>query len=197
MLIGACIQVYTDHKNLTFDDLKTQRVLLWHNKIEEFSPWLHYIEGEKNILADNLSWLLRLPTPSQIAEGKKLVEPVIVSEDKDNKDRFLASCEDSSCLNEDIYNIFECYLNLPQTPHPAQNSLSSSCICELQQQDEQPLAPQVKYPEQYIYKLLDEDVDEIICYVQPGDNPDKQWCIELQEQRLEETDKWFHQVMGV
>jgi hypothetical protein len=66
MLLGACIHVYIDHKNLTFDNIKTQRVLRWQNKIEEFSPWLNYIEDEKNILADNLSWLLCLPTPSQI-----------------------------------------------------------------------------------------------------------------------------------
>jgi hypothetical protein len=41
MLLSACIQVYTDHKDLTFDDIKTQRVLRWQNKIEEFLPWLH------------------------------------------------------------------------------------------------------------------------------------------------------------
>ena len=161
-------------------------------------PWLHYIEGKKNILADNLSCLLCLPTPSQIAEGKKLVEPAIVSDNKDNEEGFLASCKDSGCLDEDIYNIFECYLNLPEIPDPAQNPLSFSCIHEQQQQDEQLLALQVKYPEQYmyIYKSLDEDVDDIICYVRPGDNPDEQWRIALLQQMLEKTVKWFHQVMG-
>jgi hypothetical protein len=102
--------------------------------------------------------------------------------------------KDSGCLNEDIYNIFQCYLNLPEIPDPAQNLVSFSCICKQKQQDEQLLALQVKHPEQYIYKSLDKDVDDTICYVQPGDNPDKQW--ELPQQMLEETVKWFHQVMG-
>jgi hypothetical protein len=47
----------------------------------------------------------------------------------------------------------------------------------------------MKYPEQYIYKSLDKDVDDIISYVRPGDNPDKQWCISLPQQMLEETVK--------
>ncbi len=55
MLLGANIHVVTDHKNLMFDTLKTQCVLRWCTKIDEFSLMLHYIEGPRNILADNLS----------------------------------------------------------------------------------------------------------------------------------------------
>jgi hypothetical protein len=63
-----------------FDTLKTQRVLRWRTKIEEFSPMLHYIQGPRNILANNLSRLHPLVTTAQIPEGnKKLVEPAEVS----------------------------------------------------------------------------------------------------------------------
>jgi hypothetical protein len=78
-----------DHKNLTFNTLKTQHVLRWHTKIEDFSPMLHYIEGPRNILANNLSRLYPLVTPAQIPEGKKLVEPAEVSIKEEDKAYFL------------------------------------------------------------------------------------------------------------
>jgi hypothetical protein len=62
--------IFTDHKNLTVDTLKTQHVLCWHTKIEEFSPILQYTKGDHNILANNLSRLHCLATLAQIPEGK-------------------------------------------------------------------------------------------------------------------------------
>jgi hypothetical protein len=69
-LLGADTHVFTDHTNLMFNTLKTQHVLHWLTKNEEFSPMLHYIEGPRNILANNLSKLHCLVTLAQIVEGK-------------------------------------------------------------------------------------------------------------------------------
>jgi hypothetical protein len=163
MLLGADIHVFMDHKNLTFNTLKKQCVLRWYTKIEEFSSMLHYIEGPRNILANNLSRLHCLVTPAQIVEGKKLVEPAEVSIEEEDKAYFLNQ-EYSSLYKEDIWECIECYLNLPDTPHPDENPLNYAHICELQQQDKQLLALQVKYPDNYVNLQLDDNVDDIICY---------------------------------
>jgi hypothetical protein len=123
MLLGANIHVFTDHKNLTFDTLKTQHVLRWHTKIEEFSPMQHYIEDPCNILANNLSRLHCLVTPAQIVEGKQLVEPVEVSIEEEDKVYFLDQ-EYSGLYNENVWECIEFYLNLPDTPHPDENPLN-------------------------------------------------------------------------
>ncbi len=163
MLLGANIHVFTDDKNLTFDTLKTQRVLCWCTKIGEFLPMLHYIKGPHNILANNLSKLHRLVTLAQIAEGKKLIEPAEVSIEEEDEAYFLDQ-EYSDLYNENVWECIECYLNLPDTPHPDENPLNYAHICELQQQDEQLLALQVKYPDNYVNLQLDDNVNDIICY---------------------------------
>jgi hypothetical protein len=95
---------------------------------------LHYIKGPHNILANNLSMLHCLVTPSQIVEGKKLVELAEVSIEEKCKAYFLDQ-EYSGSYNEDIWECIECYLNFPDTPHPNENPLNNAHICELQQKD--------------------------------------------------------------
>jgi hypothetical protein len=145
-------------------------VLRWRTKIEEFSPILHYIKSPCNILANKLSRLHRLVTPAQIAEGEKLVEPAEVSNEEEDKAYFLDQ-EYSSLYDEGIWECIKCYLNLPDTPHPDENLLNYAHICELQQQDEQLLALQVKYPDNYVNLQLDDNVDDIICYKKIPLNP--------------------------
>jgi hypothetical protein len=100
-----------DHKNLTFDTLKTQHVLRWLTKITEFSPMLLYIKGSCNFLLNNLSRLHCLVTLAQITEGKKLVEPAEVSNEEEDKAYFLDQ-EYSGRSDDDVWECIECYFNL-------------------------------------------------------------------------------------
>jgi hypothetical protein len=172
-----------------------QHVLRWHTKIEEFSPMLHYIEGPRNILANYLSRLHCLVTPTQITEGKKLVEPAEVSNKEKDKAYFLDE-EYSSVYDNKIWECIECYLNLPEIPHPDQNPLNYTHIHELQQQDEQLLALQIKYPDNYVNLQLDNDVDDIICYKYKKGPTQPNSKFVFPKSMVVDTFKWFHQVMG-
>ena len=55
ILLGQKIVVHTDRKNLTCKNFNTERVMRWRLILEEYGPTLHYIKGERNIVADALS----------------------------------------------------------------------------------------------------------------------------------------------
>jgi hypothetical protein len=75
ILLGQRIIVHTDHKNLTYKNFNTERVMRWRLILEEFGPELKYIKGSNNIVADALSHLNiqkyadnNKPTNSYLAE---------------------------------------------------------------------------------------------------------------------------------
>ena len=57
ILLDHKVIVHTDHKNLTYKNFNTERVMRWRLVLEEFVPGLHYIKGEEDIVADALSRL--------------------------------------------------------------------------------------------------------------------------------------------
>ena len=59
ILLGHQITIYTDHKNLTYRNFNTERVMRWRLILEEFDPELKYIKGENNVVADALSLALK------------------------------------------------------------------------------------------------------------------------------------------
>ena len=91
--------------------------------------------------------------------------------------------------------LLECFLNLPEMNTPAENPLNMEWICTQQQQDAGLLDRAIKYPTRYITKTMENDVD-VLCYVKPDDDPNRQWKIALAQGMILPTIKWFHQILG-
>ena len=86
--------------------------------VEEYLPTFHWIEGPKNIIADNLSRLHHLITPAQLTEGKILVEPAPVTDEENADEAFFLDQDHAGVFGEDILNSLDCYLNLPESGNP-------------------------------------------------------------------------------
>jgi hypothetical protein len=105
--------------------------------------------------------------------------------DERNKPKLLSYTYDST--------VEHCYLNLPKDM-VEDNPLDLENIKERQDHDKKLMQSTVKYPEWYTRKTTN-DVDDILCYIKPGDNPAKR-KIALPEDLIKSTIKWYHQVTG-
>jgi hypothetical protein len=66
MLLGAVINIHTDHKNILGIGDSSQRRLRWISYVDEYGPTLHYIKGPNNVIADTFS---RMPMQASNAFG--------------------------------------------------------------------------------------------------------------------------------
>ena len=66
ILLGRRVRIHTDHKTITFMKTSSPRpqTLRWLFTISEYTPELHWIEGDTNIVADFLS---RYPMAEELA----------------------------------------------------------------------------------------------------------------------------------
>ena len=68
ILLGQQIMVYTDHKNITYKNFNTEHIMRWRLLIEEFGPIIKYIKAPKNVIANALSRLNLISSPSNVQD---------------------------------------------------------------------------------------------------------------------------------
>ena len=197
MLLGAELHIHTDHKNILHVGDSSQRRLRWISYVDEYGPTLHYVEGPANVVADTFSRLSRNDTPTSSTVGKKHRSPTDNNSESDDEtplDNFFSFTEDSemlecfACLPSE-----ECYLNLPEDL-VTDNPLDMENIKDKQDADHTLQQTATKYSDRFMRRRVG-TVDDILCYVKPGDPPNN-WKIALPKELLKPTIQWFHQVTG-
>jgi transposase InsO family protein len=179
MLLGARIFVFTDHKNLTFKNLNSSRVLRWRLFLEDFDVTYSYIEGKQNVLGDAFSRLPRLDDTA-ITEGKK-------SSASESEESLFFSLTDNKIL-------FDCFLNLP-TQQQMRYTLDLKWIQENQFEDEKLNEMRQQHPGNFPAHTI--DGVPLLCYRHDHlDENTTNWKICIPSGLLRDMVLFFHKVLG-
>ena len=212
-LQGGVVCVYTDHKNLTFNTLSIQQVLLWRIFMDEFDLTLGYIEGKNNVLADAF---LRLPIMDRsVAVGdnnnqRKGTQPINFHTIKVPRDDTLIDDEHfftveemyvkEKCLHKDeLYfsakdeeEIMDLFLNLPLLTE-MQNPINIQQIANHQQQDAELLLLHQTNPMLVLMQHIN-GVDVLTMLTEP--NQPNLWKIYLPANLVVNMIHWCHVTLG-
>jgi hypothetical protein len=171
MLLGTRIDVFTDHKNLTYQNITSPRVLRWRLLFEEFNCTLYYKKGSENIVADALS---RLP------RGPPTVEK--------SPNNYLDSMSSSLIEDDELHEFFLLHPTLPGLQGaPADYSY----IFTRQQNDPILLALQQQFP--LLYPTHRFGRHDLICY-QPS--PNSRPVIFINDQDAIPLIEWYHTALN-
>ncbi len=198
MISGAELHIHTNHTNILHIGDSSQHYLRWISYVDEYGPELHYVEGSANVVADTFLRLAWKDTPTPPAVGKKQPAAFISNPESNLEDtpldNYFSWTDDQemlqcfTCLPDE-----ECYLNFPGDLI-TDNPLYIENIKEKQDTDDTLQYQAEKYPDCFLQRRVG-TVDNILCYVKPGDTPNN-LKIALPKALLHPTIQWFHQVTG-
>ena len=196
MLLGAELHIHTDHRNLTYVNLNSARVLRWRLYIEEYAPNFHYIPGEANALADFLS---RSPT----LEGKDvpgLDDPFTTAThprdmylfdelqhlDFDMATDFFYLQPDDSFVDE----LTDCFINIPN-PRPPYNPTDYRVL--QQQQQQQPNLWTLPQTQPQLYQFQRFGNSQLVTFRPYGQH---NFRIVVPDAVIPHLVNWYHSILG-
>ena len=198
MLYGVReLHVHTDHKNLTYANLNSQRVLRWRLFLEEFNPTFHYIEGKSNTLADALSRLSSKEGQSgsspNTTTSQQLPQNVTRA---DNSEAMLAEMsgtpdEFSYSILVDDEELLECFLSFPEVTPEQPFALDFTNIANAQQQEELNQLC-TAHPEHYTQEVMAHGSPPLVVH---RAFPDAQPRIQIPDAMLDTIVRFYHMTM--
>ena len=203
MLFGCReLHMWTNHKNLTYTTLNSQRVLRWCLFLEDFHPTFHYIPGDHNLLVDALSCL---PTfgrqdPSAVLALSPVEQMLCSKLDRAGQDfdPFMMSSPEAPSavfsgysMAMDNPSLVDCFVKLPplgEVPVP----LSFEACAAAQAQDATLQQKLVTDLARYVQNQLAPNAN-VICYLS---QLNALWKICIPDSKLDEIIQWHHTHLG-
>ena len=197
MLYGVReLHVHTDHKNLTYANLNSQRVLRWRLFLEEFNPTFHYIEWQANTLANTLSHLSakegQSGSDTDTVTPKTLPQHVTRANNSEAMHADLSGTPDYSySFLVDDEELLECFLSFPEVTPEQPFALDFVTIAAAQQQEGLLQLCQTD-PEHYTQEPIAHGSPPLVVY---RAFPNAQPRIRIPDSMLDTVVQFYHMAM--